>query len=194
MNDGAPVSLERLRELLDAYGADPERWPVHERDAALALLSQSPVAQRWRQDAARLDGVLDLASVDAISPDLVDRILAATRDGTRRAMPSGTSSRPVSRVTKRPRVWRYAGAALPLAAAAALVFWLQAEPARLPQPDAVAVAEIGVYVAPTDDLLADPELDALEGLPSFGCADSGLGCLDAEPSNDQSALNQERYA
>ena len=42
MDHPSTMSLERLRALLDAYGANPDRWPPEERMAALALLEQSP--------------------------------------------------------------------------------------------------------------------------------------------------------
>jgi hypothetical protein len=32
------MTLQRLQQLLDTYGASPERWPSDERAAGLALL------------------------------------------------------------------------------------------------------------------------------------------------------------
>ena len=56
------MMIERLRQILDAFGADPTRWPKAERDAALALLAHSPGAQRLREEARRLDSLLNEAS------------------------------------------------------------------------------------------------------------------------------------
>jgi len=53
------VTLDRVRTLLDAYGADPARWPAAERAAALELLARSPDARACRVAAARLDDALD---------------------------------------------------------------------------------------------------------------------------------------
>ena len=53
------ISLQRFEQLLDAYGASPQRWPDHERAAALQLLEQSsPAADLW-QSAQWLDQQLD---------------------------------------------------------------------------------------------------------------------------------------
>jgi hypothetical protein len=79
---------------------------------------------------------------------------------------------------RRSRAWRYVGAALPLAAAAALVLWLWAKPSRTPERTDVAVADLGTYDVPTDVLLAVPSVEALDSVPSFGCTGAGLGCLD----------------
>src|SRR6266702_3414702 len=59
------MTLQRLQQLLDAYGADPERWPAEERLAALALLAHSPEAQTQREQVAHP------------SAELAARILAA---------------------------------------------------------------------------------------------------------------------
>lgn len=67
----------RFAALLDAYGADPARWPEGERAAALAFLDADPAARQARADAARLDAVLDRAPVEPPSAALMDRVLAA---------------------------------------------------------------------------------------------------------------------
>jgi hypothetical protein len=185
MDDRSHMSPARFRALLDAYGADPDRWPPEERDAARTLLAQSPEARRWRDASAQLDAVLDRAPAPAASPELIERILATANSH----MPSRTRRR----ATPRSRVWRYVGAALPLAAAAALIVWLLTEPSRTPERTNVTIAELGTYAAPTDVLLDTPSVDALDSVPAFGCTGSGLGCLDPELLNNQSALDSERY-
>ena len=37
-----PLSKTRAQEILNAYGADPERWPEDERQSLIQLLAQSP--------------------------------------------------------------------------------------------------------------------------------------------------------
>ncbi|MDP2284369.1 MAG: hypothetical protein Q8L06_09530 [Pseudohongiella sp.] len=54
------ISLQRFEQLLDAYGASPQRWPDHERAAALQLLAQSPHAVQLMQNVQWLDQELDL--------------------------------------------------------------------------------------------------------------------------------------
>lgn len=187
MDDRPQMSLVRLQALLEAYGAKPERWPAEERDAARALLAQSPQAQRWRDVSAQLDAVLDLAPAHAPSPTLLERIVAAAP--RREPAPSRTAHR-----AKQPaRAWRYAAATLPLAAAAALVLWWLGKPAHTPEGASLTVAELGTYNAPTDALLTTPSIAALDEIPSFGCTGSGLGCLEPEPLDNQSALHWERY-
>ena len=208
MNDRSRMTLARLGELLDAYGASPERWPPEEREAACALLAQSAEAQRRREASAQLDAILNLAPAHAASPALLERILAAapqpaTVETATAEQLNVAANPPALRLASPPvgrrasrhfRAWRYVGAALPLAAAAALVLWLLREPAPTPERTRLTVAELGTYDVPTDVLLTTPGLEALDSVPSFGCTGSGLGCLDPEPLNKQSALDGETYA
>ncbi|MBY0277451.1 hypothetical protein K2Z84_19135, partial [Candidatus Binatia bacterium] len=64
------AALERLRDILDAYGGDPERWPDAERRAALDLLARSAEARRLCDEALRLDAALDL--LPAAQPVLIE--------------------------------------------------------------------------------------------------------------------------
>lgn len=70
------MELERLRELIDAYGADPHRWPEGEREEAAVFAEGSPEAQRLQAEARRLDAVLAQAPDPALSPTLGTKILA----------------------------------------------------------------------------------------------------------------------
>ena len=54
------LSLERAKDILDAYGAIPDRWPEAEREAMLMLLTQSTDLRVQRNTAASLDSLLDL--------------------------------------------------------------------------------------------------------------------------------------
>jgi hypothetical protein len=208
MNDRSQMTLARLGELLDAYGADPESWPAAEREAACALLAQSAEARCRHEASAQLDAVLKLAPSHAPSPALLERILAAASQPTSvesaRAEQLNLAANPPAlrlasppvgrRASRHLRAWRYVGAALPLAAAAALVLWLLREPTPTAQHTRVTMAELGTYDVPTDVLLTMPSLEALDSVPSFGCTGSGLGCLDSAPPNKQSALDGETYA
>lgn len=142
------TTLDRLTEILDAYGADPNRWPAAERADALALVAVSPDARDLVAAAARLDAVLDaLPPAQAPSAALRARIVAAAP------------------ARSRPR--RVAAVLAPLAAAAVLAIWLvrSPEPAAVPAAD-VPMAQLGVYETPTDELLTLDELDVVDDDPS----------------------------
>jgi len=68
--------LNRFRDLLGAYGADPKRWPPAERARALLLLGNSTEAEALRREAAALDSLLDQAPRPAL-PRIEAAILVA---------------------------------------------------------------------------------------------------------------------
>jgi hypothetical protein len=70
------ITLDRLKVLLDAYGADPERWPDDQRTAARELLTNSAETRAYVQQAAVLDTLLDAAPMTA-PPGLDAAALAA---------------------------------------------------------------------------------------------------------------------
>jgi hypothetical protein len=63
------VKLGRFSAILDAYGAAPERWPAHERKAALELARSSLPAARALSEAHALDTTLLRMSVPDIELD-----------------------------------------------------------------------------------------------------------------------------
>lgn len=91
--------LERFRELMDAYGGDPRRWPPAERASAAELLAQSPEARALLAEAATLDRFLDRAppmtpaTLDA--ERLITRTTAAAQE--RPAVPLAGVMRPAGR-------------------------------------------------------------------------------------------------
>jgi hypothetical protein len=166
------MTIERLTELLDAYGAQPERWPDGERTAMRALLERSAEARAHLAAAADLDALLDRAVTAAPAPDLAARILAAAPRRT-------TVPRQAGR-----RSWPRLAAVPLLAAAAGLALWLVREPPRPATLAPEVVARLGALDVPTDDLLSSAELGLDDETPSFGCDDPALGCdeLDAPPA------------
>jgi hypothetical protein len=67
------MDFDRLKQLFGVYGAEPNRWPAHERDEAIRLRS---LAEPVDAPTARaLDDLLDAWVVDAASLDLRRRIL-----------------------------------------------------------------------------------------------------------------------
>ena len=72
------MTLDRLREIVEAYGAAAHRWPVAEREAALALVTGNSDARALVDEALTLDLMLDAAPAPApASTELVARIMAA---------------------------------------------------------------------------------------------------------------------
>jgi hypothetical protein len=70
----APLSLERFRALIAAYGARPELWPEAERAAALALRDASAEARGLFEEEAALDATLGALSEPDVSPGFLRRL------------------------------------------------------------------------------------------------------------------------
>jgi len=70
-------ALAQFEALLDAYGAEPRRWPRDRREAAETLLARSSEARAMHAAAARLDGLIDTAGVEPAPAHLIGRVLAA---------------------------------------------------------------------------------------------------------------------
>lgn len=69
--------LALLRRLLESYGADPERWPAEQRQAALDSIEGSAEARALCAQAGDLDAMLNRAAAPAPAPELMAAILAA---------------------------------------------------------------------------------------------------------------------
>lgn len=69
------MNLIRFQALIDAYGADAERWPLGERDSAESLLETSGAARAIISEARTLDALLADAPPVAVSPALKNRVL-----------------------------------------------------------------------------------------------------------------------
>lgn len=71
------MTIDRLEQILDAYGAAPQAWPAGERAAALALMERSESARQLCEQAAQLDSLLDTAADIEASSELRARVLGA---------------------------------------------------------------------------------------------------------------------
>lgn len=207
-NGSSAMTLQRLQQLLDAYGANTERWPSEERAAASALLAHSAEARAQQDEASRLDALLDLTPSVHPSIELVARILAAAptertqtesarkepvpelRAGWRH-LPRATRRSGKSEGSRRTRVW------FPLAVAAslAIALWSALTPTPRQELSPDAIASLGVYHTPTDVLLQWPGVEILNTLPSMGCVDSELGCpeLTVSPESQPQSQAIERH-
>lgn len=72
------MNLERFIDLLDAYGADLDRWPQNEQAAATAILVAQPDAREAQRRVAAADAALLRAGLPGIEPSdaLRQRVLA----------------------------------------------------------------------------------------------------------------------
>jgi hypothetical protein len=68
------MNIEKFRHLIDAYGAEPERWPVEHRAGLLEFARVDDAGAEILTRARQLDQLLDDYSVST-SPDLPARIL-----------------------------------------------------------------------------------------------------------------------
>lgn len=69
------MTIERFKVLVEAYGANPARWPEAERAVAETFVNATPEAQRILAEAAALDHVLDTASTAPVTRELEMRVL-----------------------------------------------------------------------------------------------------------------------
>jgi hypothetical protein len=78
-----------LSAILKAYGADPDRWPANEREAALALTRSSVPAARALAEARMLDSMLLGQSFPDIAdePERFTLLHSAIVSATRRRAP-----------------------------------------------------------------------------------------------------------
>jgi hypothetical protein len=124
------MDRQRFLTLVEAYGAEPRRWPAAERESAEAFARTDPEAAGALADAAALEAVLDASVPPQPSAATRRRILEAAPRRRRSAMDLG---------------WWISGAGLAAAGVAGVVFGttLSASPAD-PQVQAL-LAEAEAY-------------------------------------------------
>ena len=116
------VSADRFKAIVDAYGADPARWPQDERDAALTFMAQDTRAEAWLDEAVAIDALLGegFEPIDAEADEAQHaRVLAHMLMNPATnvvAFPRRTSSQP-SRRRIVPLLWTGIGLAACLAGA-----------------------------------------------------------------------------
>ncbi len=58
------LSAGRVRAIIEAYGAEPRRWPEDERAGAVAYMLQNPErVAPWLEEARQLDSLLDVLPI-----------------------------------------------------------------------------------------------------------------------------------
>lgn len=199
-DDDNPLSMtqRRFHDLLDAYGADPARWPVEERASALALVAISAEAHAVQEEAAQLDQLLDLSPRVVSSTVLAERVLARLPQpeasecvperrpvlrllhSGRRARRQGVGRSVAARFSHTTRVWSSLAAALLVIVG---VWSLRQQGLTQPTPT-FDPATLGVYETPTDVLLEAPGFDLYSAMPTIGCEDSELACPQFDTPQD----------
>jgi len=108
--DQTPKANEaRLQQVLDAYGADPVRWPAGERVGLQAIAAAAP--ENEAINARQLDNLLDTLPEHEVSVDLSRKILAATPQATARSVaPRQSLSEKLAGLWTWGPVWRPAAA------------------------------------------------------------------------------------
>ena len=130
------MNAERFEQLIDAYGARPERWPESERAAAEQWLAATPGAAARLDQARRLDQALDAWSLAPASAVLWEKVVA---------------SAPLPRLVRRPaRLW-WAGAGLAAACAMGMVVGANLADVGL-TPASTTAAATGAMVSSSDSL------------------------------------------
>lgn len=121
------MTPHRFDELLEAYGADFDRWPEHEREAGRMLATASPWAGAALDRARRLDAVLDAYPAPEPAFNLADRLADTV------LAPAPAAPRRDRRVWRLPESWLQPLVGGLVAASLALALtWL--EPLGMPVP------------------------------------------------------------
>jgi hypothetical protein len=144
------MTLQRLRAMLDAYGAAPDHWPAAERSAAEALIAGSAEAARAVAEARALDMALD-ESTAQVPADALARLTPATAFPPPRAAEQRAAVK-IAPSPKRGWATALADAFWPRAAvfasiaALGIVVGLASEPAYSISDDSVfAASDDGIY-------------------------------------------------
>jgi hypothetical protein len=111
------ITAARVAEIIDAYGGDASRWPVAERDAALALVATRPALLAAQQTASGLDTLLAGWATAPVTP-----VCAAAAAATLARRPRTTWLRWV------------AGTGMAATIAATLIATLALQPGSTPAP------------------------------------------------------------
>jgi hypothetical protein len=149
------MNIARFRRLSQALGADLDRWPVAEREAAEALLARSDEARRLLNEARALDRWLDQAAIE-VDDATVSRLSAAIvsrvdrLDGESQGRSRGRIQAAVPVPWMRPRSLWPATAFL---AAMGIVGFLAGESGLL-FPHAAETSDFATLVAPQSIIIA----------------------------------------
>ncbi len=118
------LSADRFKLILEAYGAEPSRWPDAERDAALRFLAEDARARTWLDEARALDGLLDMDLEVAGAEDeqsQLDRVLARMLEKPATNVVAFPRRRIMPRADRRVLPWLWTGIGLAACIAGATI-------------------------------------------------------------------------
>lgn len=90
--------LNRLKDVLDIYGAGMERWPADDRERLADLIEKDRVARELLGESKGLESVMAFAPAGEASGQLRDRIVAA-------ALTASGQDKPAVSVPAMPSLW-----------------------------------------------------------------------------------------
>lgn len=160
-----PTDHARVEDLLDRYGADPDRFPAAERETARRLLQDDPTLAARAQEAAALDRLLDASAAHEPSADVMRRVAEIPLHH-----PKLTHSTALAETAAPPFHFLRAALAGLFAAALGVMVGLQSFPNEASQGEDLALVEDGsdgdelLTLAFADDFLLVDGLD-IEGSP-----------------------------
>jgi hypothetical protein len=99
------MNPDRFVALVDAYGADPSRWPAGERAAAEAFAASQAAPKSALEGASELDRILNRLSTEEIPAGLRARILAAYDEAVTRRASGRFGSIPAALGRFRDAIW-----------------------------------------------------------------------------------------
>ena len=126
------MTPDRLKDLIEAYGADHRRWPEAERSEALGLLLRMPELRGDVDRVAALDATLDRWTTPAPRIDAASLAARISATPQRRAAPQ-----PVARLRWPRFAWPNAAGLAAAALAGFLVGWSHLDSELLNQADSV---------------------------------------------------------
>ncbi len=103
----------RGRRIVEAYGADPARWPADERARPK---QDEPGLDDVRAAEARIDALLDTLPAGTASPELVRKVMAAAPNGSAALVREPSPTGRLAAFWPWRTVWRPAAAALAFSA------------------------------------------------------------------------------
>ena len=137
------IARDRLTEILETYGADAERWPAGEREAARAALGADPGLQALAARESVLDDWLAAWEGPAPRATAIDALLAASRATAQVALRGASRAPGWVRPMRRRERWLSSGGAVGLAACIVALLMLAGDPGQQAQtevPDTSMIA------------------------------------------------------
>jgi hypothetical protein len=146
------MMLWRFRRLIEAHGADPDRWPPPDRAGAEALLARSAAARAALAAARRLDALLAADVKPAAGEALAARIVArAAASAQERPVGAGRARQAAGWTL--PRLWPQAVGLIAAALLGFAVGWANLLPPGLGGGETVDLSDLVAGAAALEEPL-----------------------------------------